>query len=81
MGARTYRFHCTDGHAVVIDSGRTVGDESQLWHQAEQAARHVMERYGRALDWTDWIVDVHDAAGRRVMMLAFRDVRELDLAA
>lgn len=33
-----------------------------------------MERVGADLDWADWIVDVHDGQGRRVLVLPFRDV-------
>jgi hypothetical protein len=40
-----------------------------------------MERVGAGLDWSDWIVDVHDAQGRRVLLLAFREVLPLAKAA
>ncbi|GEP04261.1 DUF6894 family protein [Methylobacterium oxalidis] len=77
MTARAYRFHCTDGHVAIIDAhGVRVPSEAQLWTFAEQAARLAMERVGRGLDWSDWIVDVHDSGGRRVLTLAFRDVRD-----
>ncbi|AWN44760.1 hypothetical protein U8607_13720 [Methylobacterium durans] len=76
MTARVYRFHCTDGHVAIIDTlGVRVPSETQLWAFAEQAARLAMERVGRGLDWSDWIVDVHDPRGRRALTLAFKDVR------
>jgi hypothetical protein len=82
MTARTYRFHCTDGHVAILDTaGVIVPDASQLWRYAEQAARYAMERVGRMLDWSEWIVDVHDHRGRRVLMLAFKDVRDVPMAA
>jgi hypothetical protein len=82
MATQAYRFHCTDGHVAIIDTaGVIVPDKSQLWRYAEQAARYAMQRVGRTLDWSEWIVDVHDPRGRRVLMLAFKDVHDVPLAA
>lgn len=74
MAAPTYRFHCTDGHVAIIDPrGIAIADPAQIRPCAADAARFAMERVGAGLDWSDWIVDVHDAGGRRVLVLAFRD--------
>ncbi|WP_336487776.1 DUF6894 family protein [Methylobacterium nigriterrae] len=82
MAARTFRFHCTDGQVAIIDTaGVDVPTEAQLGRYAEQAARYAMAYVGRGLDWSEWIVDVHDPNGRRVLMLPFRDVRDTPLAA
>lgn len=82
MTSRNYRFHCTDGHVAIIDTvGVIVSDERQLRRYAERAAHFAMERVGRMLDWSDWIVDVHDCFGRRVLMLAFEDVNDRAIAA
>jgi hypothetical protein len=82
MATQAYRFHCTDGHVAIIDTaGVIVPDRSQIQRYAEQAARYAMEQVGRMLDWSEWIVDVHDDRGRRVLMLAFKDVHNVRLAA
>ena len=36
----------------------------------------VMESCGGPLDWSEWIVDIHDGKGRRAGMLTFTDVRD-----
>lgn len=75
MAVPLYRFHCTDGHVAIIDPvGIGIADRAQLRAHAGDAARFAMERVGADLDWADWIVDVHDGQGRRVLVLPFRDV-------
>ena len=74
--AQRYRFHCSDGHHAVFDRvGRWVTDPLLVWIHADQVARSVMSSCGGRLDWTGWIVDVHDQAGRHVCSLDFTDVR------
>ena len=76
MAAGHYRFHCTDGqHAVLDRAGRRLKDEEQVYPYAERTALEMMASCGGRLDWSDWIVDVHDGEGRRVLILAFSDVR------
>ncbi|WP_447666832.1 DUF6894 family protein [Methylobacterium sp. A54F] len=71
-----YRFHCTDGvHAILDRTGRRLRGDAQVYAEAERAARGVMASCGGRLDWAGWIVDVHDAAGRRVLTLDFAAVR------
>ncbi|MDB5647501.1 hypothetical protein [Methylobacterium sp.] len=82
MAVQTYRFHCTDGHVAIIDpTGIAIADRAQIRTYAADAARFAMERVGATLDWSDWIVDVHDGGGRRVLILAFRDVAAWSRAA
>ncbi|WP_200940905.1 DUF6894 family protein [Methylobacterium sp. Leaf113] len=70
-----YRFHCTDGHMAIIDpTGLAIADRTQVRFHAVEVALHAMERVGAALDWSDWIVDVHDGQGRRVLVLPFREI-------
>jgi hypothetical protein len=77
-----YRFHCTDGHVAIIDpTGLALADRAQVRFHAAEVALHAMERVGAGLDWSDWIVDVHDAQGRRVLLLAFRELMPLARAA
>lgn len=72
MRAGRYRFHCTDGeHAVLDHAGRYLRGRDSLHGEAARAAQAVMARCAGRLDWSAWIVDVHDAAGRRVFTLDF----------
>lgn len=74
MAAARYRFHCTDGHDAVLDrGGRLVPGEYRLRAYAVQAACAVMA-CDAGLDWSDWIVDMHDARGRRYLMLGFSEI-------
>ena len=78
MPAKRYRFHCTDGHQAVFDlGGHLIGPEILIRRYAERVARGMMDSYGRGLDWSDWIVDVHDADGKRVITLEFSDLQEV----
>lgn len=74
MRAGTYRFHCTGGeHAVLDPRGRYLRARDDLRAEAARAAHAIMNRVAGRLNWSDWIVDVHDAAGRRALTLAFTD--------
>lgn len=74
MQAGTYHFHCTDGaHAVLDLSGRYLRARDDLRAETARAARAIMDRVAGRLDWSAWIVDVHDAAGRRALTLTFAD--------
>ncbi|WP_407942972.1 DUF6894 family protein [Methylorubrum podarium] len=76
MTVQRYHFHCVGrgGDAVFDLTGRWVPRPRALGLQADQVARAVMDG-APGTDWTDWLVDVHDARGRRVLMRAFVDVR------
>ncbi|RVU13192.1 DUF6894 family protein [Methylobacterium oryzihabitans] len=72
MKAGTYHFHCTDGeHAVLDREGRYLRARNDLQAEAARAARAIMDRVAGRLDWSAWIVDVHDAEGRRALTLDF----------
>ena len=74
MQAGRYRFHCTDGeHAVLDHAGRYLRARDSLYVEAAKAAQAVMTSCAGRLDWSTWIVDVHDAAGRRVFTLDFHE--------
>lgn len=82
IASQKYRFHCADGHTAIIDEkGVKLPNAGLLWRHAERAAWQVMELTGRNLDWSDWVVDVHDGAGRHVMTLGFTDVVNVPTAA
>jgi hypothetical protein len=82
MRAGTYRFHCTDGeHAVLDHVGRYLRAREDLRAEAMKAARAIMTRCAGRLDWSRWIVDVHDDAGRRVLTLDFHEAGPAQQAA
>ena len=75
MPTRLYRFHCTDGHDLVVDlQGRRIPTLALVRFHAERVALDLMAR-GSRLDWSAWYVEVYDARGRAVLTKAFTDVR------
>lgn len=75
MPMRLYRFHCTDGHALVTDlRGARLANAAQMRVHAERVALGLMERVAERFDWSEWQVEVYDAQGRRVWIRAFPDV-------
>ncbi|MBD8901389.1 DUF6894 family protein [Methylobacterium bullatum] len=74
MQAGTYRFHCTDGHHAVLDlSGRYLRARTDLRAEAIRVARTIMSSCAGRLDWSSWLVDVHDSAGRHVLIVMFEE--------
>ncbi|MCJ2052818.1 DUF6894 family protein [Methylobacterium sp. J-070] len=75
MPMRLYRFHCTDGHALVTDlKGCRLPNAAQMRVHAERVALALMERVVDRFDWSGWQVEVYDARGRRIWSRAFVDV-------
>ncbi|WHQ68616.1 DUF6894 family protein [Methylorubrum extorquens] len=76
MTVQRYHFHCVGGGGdVVFDlSGRWVPRLRALGLQADRVAQAIMAG-APDTDWSDWLVDVHDACGRRVLVRAFEDAR------
>ncbi|MBB5764193.1 hypothetical protein ABEV34_14020 [Methylorubrum rhodesianum] len=66
--------HCTDGLDVVFDlKGRAVSDED-LRPVCATVAFELMQSCAAPLDWSAWIVDVHDAYGQHVMTMGFDEI-------
>lgn len=76
MTVQRYHFHCVGGggDAVFDLPGRWVARLRELVMQADRVAQAIMAG-APDTDWSDWLVDVHDARGRRVLVRAFADVR------
>ena len=74
MTVQRYHFHCVGGggDAVFDLTGRWVPRLQALGPQADRVARALMDRAPET-DWSGWLVDVHDARGRRALMRAFAD--------
>ncbi|GJD97841.1 DUF6894 family protein [Methylobacterium iners] len=82
MSRGRYRFHLTNGREALIDrEGTLLRSEARIWSHAVAVAQDAMGSCGGRFDWSDWLVDVHDATGRRVLILAFADVGDLAMAA
>ena len=62
-------------------TGKQLKHEEQVYAYAERMALDVMASCRNYLDWSHWIVDVHDAKGRRVLILAFDDAHRSRKAA
>lgn len=71
-----YHFHCVGGggDAVFDLTGRWVPRRQALGPQAERVARALMDA-APDIDWSGWLVDVHDSRGRRALMRPFADAK------
>ena len=69
-----YRFHCLGGGEAVFDlRGRWLSSLREVRQHADWVALELMTGIG-CRDWTVWVVDVRDAAGRPVLFRAFTAV-------
>lgn len=74
MSQEHCHFHCTDGRDVVFDlQGRDVTEEN-LRPVCADVAAELMHGCTAPVDWSAWIVDVHDAYGQHVMTFSFADI-------
>ncbi|KQT53566.1 hypothetical protein ASG52_05470 [Methylobacterium sp. Leaf456] len=80
MTVQRYHFHCVGGggDAVFDLTGRWVPRLQALGPQADRVARALMDG-APDTDWSGWLVDVHDARGRRALVRSFADVRSTAL--
>ncbi|SFL72539.1 DUF6894 family protein [Methylorubrum salsuginis] len=74
MTVQRYHFHCVGGggDAIFDLTGRWVPRLQALRPQADRVAQALMDG-APGTDWTGWLVDVHDAKGRRVLVRSFED--------
>ena len=71
--ARRY-FHCTNGRELAIDrEGVAMRSEDRIRSHAARVVQDAMASCGSSFDWSGWMVDVHDANGRRVLQLDFAE--------
>ena len=67
-----YCFHCTDGFSLVLDDrGCELEDTAHVPRRAAVVAERLMRQFGRHLDWSDWVVAVHDGFGEQVSVISF----------
>lgn len=73
--ARLYRFHCIGADGAELDPyGCWMSSMAAVRAHADKVALMLM-RGDDHPDWTTWIVDVRNAAGRRVLLREFTKVR------
>ena len=74
MPTPLYRFHCTDGHELVVDlQGKRLPTWALMRLHAERVALDLMLASGRR-DWSTWTVEIYEASGRHVLSKPFSDV-------
>ncbi|WP_373322616.1 DUF6894 family protein [Methylobacterium cerastii] len=74
MPTPLYRFHCTDGHDLVVDRIRKrLPTWALMRAHAERVALALMLGSARR-DWSAWTVEVYDASGRHVVSKTFSKV-------
>jgi hypothetical protein len=74
MSQERCHFHCTDGLDAVFDlRGRTVA-ECDLRPVCASVAAELMQGCAAPVDWSAWIVDVHDAYGQHVLTFGFDEI-------
>ena len=68
---RRYHFHAVgrDGAAVFDPTGRWLSSLREVRRQADSVALTLMDTAGA--DWSAWVMDVRDTAGRSMLMRAF----------
>jgi hypothetical protein len=65
-------FHCTDGVDLVLDRrGRNARSKRDLQAKACRVAEDIMAAVPPGLDWSNWVVSVHDARGALVEIVPF----------
>lgn len=76
MTVQRYHFHCvgSGGDAVFDLPGHWIVRLRELRLQADRVAQAIMAG-APDTDWSDWLVDVHDARGRRVLVRSFTEAR------
>lgn len=66
--ARHY-FHLTNGEALVVDrEGTRTRSRADVWLGARKVSNALMASADYR-GWSDWLVCVHDAAGRQVTVV------------
>ena len=74
--SRAWRyFHCTNGRELAIDrEGVAMRSEDRVRSHAAKVVQDAVASCDGSFDWSGWMVDVHDANGRRVMLLDFAEI-------
>ena len=67
--ARHY-FHLTNGEDLVVDrEGARTRSKADVWLGARKVSNALMANAPDYRGWSDWLVCVHDGAGRQVTVV------------
>jgi len=67
--ARHY-FHLTNGEDLIVDrEGARTRSRADVWLRARKVSDALIANTPGHQAWSDWIVCVHDAAGRQVSVI------------
>lgn len=67
-----YFYHMTDGLNLIVDRrGRRYRSKQQVELEALWYAKQAMQEAPPQVDWSDWLVSVHDQDGYAVAHLPF----------
>jgi hypothetical protein len=67
--ARHY-FHLTNGEDLVVDrEGARTRSKADVWLAARKVSTALIASAPDYPGWSDWLVCVHDAAGRQVTVI------------
>jgi hypothetical protein len=65
-------YHCTDGIDLVLDrTGHRTRSSGELHSRACRVAEDLMNAIPPDIDWSRWIVSVHDEQGTLVDTVPF----------
>lgn len=67
--ARHY-FHLTNGEDLVVDrEGARTRSRADIWLRARKVSDALIASVPGYAGWSAWVVAVHDASGRQVMVI------------
>jgi hypothetical protein len=70
--SRRYFYHLTDGTCLVLDKkGHWTRSRSMVEPFAASAAGKLMSGMPGPVDWSDWLVSVHDQDGCLIAVVPF----------
>jgi hypothetical protein len=65
-------FHCTDGLDFVLDRvGQNTRSQQDVHLRACLVANRMMRSVGDDVDWSNWVVSVHNRRGMMVEVVPF----------
>ncbi|HEY8566571.1 MAG TPA: hypothetical protein VIL65_13790 [Beijerinckiaceae bacterium] len=75
-------FHCTNGSDLILDeSGQDIEDDSDRTLYAASRVIAVQKRHPEIIDWSDWMVAMHDQYGSQIDTTTFEEIESAILMA
>lgn len=70
--ARRYFYHMTDGTSLIIDrNGRRFSSRLRAMAEAIGYAERTMQEASPGVDWSGWLISIHDDNGMAVANVPF----------